>query len=52
MIGELEPALEASRGDAAMEEGGVLNLGPLLAANGKGVLLHLDGEVALTEAGC
>ena len=51
MIGELEPALEAPRSDAAMEEGRVLLLGPLLAANGKGVLLHLDGEVALAETG-
>src|SRR3990170_7806099 len=51
MIGELEPALEAPRSDAAMEEGAVLLLGPLLTANGKGVLLHLDGEVVLTETG-
>src|SRR3990170_6726386 len=51
MIGELEPVLEAPRSDAAMEEGAVLLLGPLLAANGKGVLLHLDGEVVVTETG-
>src|SRR5262245_17810149 len=50
VIGELEPALEASRGDAAMKKGGVLMLRALLAANGKGVLLHLNGEVALAEA--
>src|SRR5262245_3738341 len=51
VIGELEPALEASRGDAAMKKGGVLMLRALFAANGKGVLLHLDGEVALAKAG-
>src|SRR5262245_26784837 len=51
MIGELEPALEASRRDAAMEERGVLMLGAFFAADGKGILLHLDGEVALAETG-
>src|SRR5512143_329163 len=51
MVGELESALEAPRGDAAMEERRVLDLGLLLAADGKGVLLHLDFEVALAEAG-
>ena len=34
-----------------MQERGVLLLGLLLAANGESVLLHLDGEVALAEAG-
>src|SRR6185437_8356 len=51
MVGELESALEAARGDAAMEERRVFDLGLLLAANGKSVLLHLDVEVAVAEAG-
>ena len=51
MVGELESALEAPRSDAAMQEGGVLLLGALLAANGERVLLHVDGEVVLAETG-
>src|SRR6516165_3046385 len=51
VVGELEPALEAATGNAAMQIGGLFQLGLLLAANRERVLLHLDVGVLLSETG-
>src|SRR6516225_10256873 len=49
VVGELEPALEAATGNAAMQIGGLFQLGLLLAASRERVLLHLDVGVLLSE---
>jgi hypothetical protein len=49
MVGELEFPLETAGGEAAMEEGALLLLALLLAANGERVLLRLEVQVVRAE---
>src|SRR5262245_11111601 len=51
VIGELETALEVARGDAAVQELALLLLGLLGAGDGERLLLDVDAELVLAEAG-
>ena len=55
MVGELEAALEGTRGDALVQDLALALLGGLhaflRAADGQRVLTRLDGEILLGEAG-
>ena len=52
MVGQLEAALEGARGDALVQELGLgFDLLGLLAGNGQGVALGLDGDIGWGEAG-
>src|SRR5262245_53951698 len=51
VVGELEAALEGSGGDAAVQELALLVLGLLLGADGEHLLLDVDVELVLAEAG-
>ncbi len=50
MLGKLELALKGAPGDALVQIGRLVGV-IALAGDGKHIVLHLDGEILLGEAG-